>query len=168
MLTVPGERSYKETLITQKKNVVIFGDSIPKGINTQLLNKKMIKSKDVCKFFPGATSKHFVHYIKPLQENEFDTSILHMGVNDILKLGSNIATVSKDIINIANHCKNFGVKQIIFSGLTLTAQLKASFIYHFNKSIKELCQKHGYSFIDNSNVSSENLWQEINQVKVFY
>ena len=45
-----------------------------------------------------------------MQENEFDTSILHMTVNDVLKLGSNIDTVSKDIINIANHCKNFGVK----------------------------------------------------------
>ena len=158
LLTVPGERSYKETLITQKKNVIIFGDSIPKGINTRLLNEKLIKSKAACKFFPGATSKDFVHYIKPtLQENEFYTSILRMGVNDALKLGSNIDTVSKDIINIANHCKNFGVKQTIISGLTLTTRLKASFIYQLNKLIKELCQKHGYSFIDNSNVSSENL-----------
>ena len=82
LLTVPGERSYKETLITQKKNVIIFGDSIPKGINTRLLNKKLIKSKAVCKFFSGVTSKDFVRYVKPtLQENEFDTSILHMGVN---------------------------------------------------------------------------------------
>ena len=83
-----------------------------------------------------------------------------MGVNDILKLGSNIDTVSKDIINIANHCKNFGVKQIIISGLTLTTRLKASFICQLNKSVKELFQKHGYSFIDDSNVSSENLWQD--------
>ena len=159
LLTVPGERSYKETLITQK-NVIIFGDSIPKGINTRLLNIKFKKSKAVCKFFPGATSKDFGHYIKPtLQESVFDTSILHMGVNDVLILGSNIDTVSKDIINIANHCKNFGVKQIIIPGLTFTTWLKASFIYQLNKSIKELCQKHGYSFIDNSNVSSENFWQ---------
>ena len=99
---LPGERSCKDALITQKKNVVTFGDSIPKGINTWLLNKKLIKSKVVCKFFSGATSKDFVHYIKPtLQENEFDTSILYMGVNDVLKLGSNIDTMSKDIINIA-------------------------------------------------------------------
>ena len=99
--------------------------------------------------------------MKPtLQENEFDTSILHMGGDDILKLGSNIDTVSKDILSIANHCKNFGVKQIIISGLTLTTRLKASFIYQLNKSIKRLRQKHGYSFIDNSNVSSENLWQD--------
>ena len=89
LLTVPGERSYKDTLIMQKKNVVIFGDSIPRGINMRLLKKKLIKSKVVSKFFPGATSKDFVHYIKPtLQENEFDTSILHMGVNDVLKLGN--------------------------------------------------------------------------------
>ena len=46
-----------------------------------------------------------------------------MGVNDILKLGSNIDTVSKDIINIANHCKNFGVNQIISFGLTFTTRL---------------------------------------------
>ena len=57
----------------------------------QLLNKKLIKYKVSCKFFPDATSKDFVHFIKPtLQENEFHTSILHLDVNDILKLGSNI------------------------------------------------------------------------------
>ena len=59
LLTVPGERSYKDTLITQKKNIVIFGDSIPRGINTRLLNKKLLKSKVVSKFFPGAISERF-------------------------------------------------------------------------------------------------------------
>ena len=53
-----------------------------------------------------------------------------MGANDVLKLGSNTLqyTVSKDIINNANHCKIFDVKQIISSGLTLTTRLNASFI----------------------------------------
>ena len=61
------------------------GDSIPEGINTRRLNKKMINSKVACKLFPSGTSKDFLHYIKPtLQENEFDTSILHMGVSDHL------------------------------------------------------------------------------------
>ena len=92
-----------------------------------------------------------------MQETEFDTSILHIGVNDVLKLGSSIETVSRDIINIANHCKNFGVKQIIISGLTLTTRLNPSFIYYLNNSIKVLYQKHGHKSIDNSNASSENL-----------
>ena len=161
MLTIPGKRSYKDTLITHKKNVVIFRDSIPKGINTRLLNKKLINPKVVCKLFPGATSKDFVHYItSTLYENEFDTSILHMSVNDVLKLGSNTDTVSKDIINIANHCKNFDVKQIIISGVTLTVWLSASFIYQLNNSMRVLCQTHGYSFTDKNNVSSEILWQD--------
>ena len=106
----------------------------------RLLKKKLIKSKVVSKFFPGATSKDFVHYIKPtLQENEFDTSVLHIGVNDVLKLGSNIDTVSRDIINIANYCKNYGVKQIFISGLTITMLLNASSIYQLNNSIQVLC-----------------------------
>ena len=79
-----------------------------------------------------------------------------MGVTDVLKLGSNIDAVSKDIINIANHCKNFGVRLIIISTLTLTTRLNANFIYQLNNSIKVFCQKN--RFIDNSNVSSENLW----------
>ena len=82
----------------------------------------MIRSKSVCKFFPGATSKDFVHHVKlTLQENEADIAILRMGVNDILNLGSNIDPVSKDIMSIANQYKNFGVKQII-SGLTFTTR----------------------------------------------
>ena len=83
----------------------------------------MIKSKVVWRFFPGATSRDVLHYIKPtLQENEFDTSILNMGVNGVLKLGSSTNTVSKDIINIANHCKNIDVKQVIISDLTFTTR----------------------------------------------
>ena len=161
LLTVPVERSYKDTLITQKKNVVIFGDGIPKRINTQLLNKKFIKSKILCKSFPGTTPKDFAHYLKlTLQGNEFDTSILHMDINDILKLDSNIDTVSQNIIKVAKYCKKFGVKQIISSGLTLTTRLNANFIYQLNNSIKVLCQKHGYRFIYNSNLLSESLWQD--------
>ena len=70
-----------------------------------------------------------------------------MGVDDILNLGCNIDTVSKDIIDIANFSKNVGAKQ-------------TSFFYQVSNSNKFLCQNHGYRFIDNSNVSSEKLWQE--------
>ena len=71
--------------------------------------------------------------MKPtLKENEFDTSILDMGANDVLKLGSNVDTVSKDIIITENHCNNFGVKLIIIFGSTLATRLNVSFIHHLN------------------------------------
>ena len=52
------------------------------------------------------------------------------------------------------------MKQIFISGLTLFVRLNASFMHYLNNPVKVLCQKHGYSFIDNSNVSSENFWQD--------
>ena len=55
---------------------------------------------------------------------------------------------------------HFVVKQIIISGLTLFARSNTSFMRHFNNPVTVLCQKHGYSFVDNSNISSENFWQE--------
>ena len=148
LLTVSSESPHKDTLIKQKKNVVIFGNSITKRITTWLSNKNVMKSKVVCRLFPGATSKEFVHFTEPtLQENVFGTPILHMGENDVLKLGSNIDTVSKDIINIENYCKNVAETQIIISGLTLTTQLSTSFIYQLNNSIKVLHQKHSCSLM---------------------
>ena len=70
-----------------------------------LLNKKLIKSNVACKFFPAPTSKDVIYNIKTtFQENEFDTSILHMGVN-VLKLGSNIDIVLEDVERYYKCCK---------------------------------------------------------------
>ena len=112
----------------------------------------MIKSKVVWKNFPGATSKEFVHYIKPtLQENEFDSSVSHMGIIDVLKLGSTIVTVSR----YHKYC------QILEKCWCETNHyFRFDTYYAVNNSIKILCEKHGDSFIDNSNVSSENLLQD--------
>ena len=44
-------------------NIVIFGDSIPKGINIRNLNTQLSTVNCKCRFFGGATSKHFHHYI---------------------------------------------------------------------------------------------------------
>ena len=52
------------------------------------------------------------------------------------------------------------MKQSFISGLTFTAQLNVSFTHQLNNLIKVLCQKHSYSFIDNSSVPSQNLWPD--------
>ena len=52
------------------------------------------KIDEITKFYLVQNLKDFVHYIKPtLQEKEFETSILHMGVINVLKLSSNIDNV---------------------------------------------------------------------------
>ena len=43
-------------------NIVIYGDSIPKGINIRNLNTLLSTANCKCRFFGGATSKHFHRY----------------------------------------------------------------------------------------------------------
>lgn len=69
-----------------------------------MLNTNLIRLKAISKCFSGAISDDFIHYIKPISqnpENRSETDILRMGINDFLKLGSNIDVVTNDITNIA-------------------------------------------------------------------
>ena len=69
-----------------------------------MLNTNLIRLKAISKCFSGAISDDFIHYIKPIPqnpENRSETDILRMGINDFLKLGSNIDVVTNDITNIA-------------------------------------------------------------------
>ena len=104
-----------EPLTYEKRNVIIFGDSITKGINTRLLNTNLMKSKAINKCFPGASSIDFIHYIKPTlqnSQNPFESAILHMGVSDLLKRDSNIDAVTNNM-KIASECKTYGIKKHI-------------------------------------------------------
>ena len=147
------------TVSNEKRNIVIFGDSIPKGI----LGQKLFNAKVFYRFFPGATSRDFFHYIKPtLQDPEtnFDIAVLHMGVNDILNLGSTGETVLNSILHIANLCINYGVKEVSISSVTCTTLLNSYHINDVNNTLRNKCQTSGYHFIDNNNITTEKLWKE--------
>ena len=149
-------------LTSEKRNVIIFGDSIPKGINTRLLNTNLIKSKAISKCFPGVSSNDFIHYIKPTlqySQNPFESAILHMGVNNLLKRDSNINAVTNNIMKIASECKAYGIKNIFISGLTINNRLHSDLINIMNNALNLDFIKYGYHFIENSNILPYNLWQ---------
>ena len=52
------------TVSNEKRNIVIFGDSISKSINRKILGQKLFNAKVFYRFFPGATFRGFFHYIK--------------------------------------------------------------------------------------------------------
>ena len=111
---------------SEKRNVINFGASIPKVINTSLLNTNLIKSKAISKYFPGASSNDFIHYMKPTLQNSlnpFESAILYMGVNDLLKQDSKIDVVTKEIRKIVSEYKTYGIKNIFISGLTINNRL---------------------------------------------
>ena len=70
------------TISNKKWNIASFGNSIPKGINRKIFGQKLFNAKVSYRFFHGATSTDFFHYIKPtLQDSKtnFDIAVLHMG-----------------------------------------------------------------------------------------
>ena len=140
-----------------------MGDCIPKGINRKILGQKLFNAKAFYRFFPGATSRDFFHYVKPaLQDPQtnFDIAILHMDINGILILGSTGETVSNSILHIPNQCKNYGVKEVSISSVTCTTLLNSDLINDVNNALQNKCQTSGYQFIDNNNITTEKLWKD--------
>ena len=142
---------------------LIFGDSIPKGTNRKILGQKLFNAKVLYRFFPDATCRDFFHYIKPTLQDlqtDFDTAVLHVGINDILNLGSTADTVSKSILHIANQCKSYGVKEVSILAVTCTVLLNSDLINDVNKALRNKFQKYRYNFIDDNDITMEKLWKD--------
>ena len=88
-------------------------------------------------------------------EKPFETTILHMGVNELLKRDSNIDDVTNDVMKIANECTTYRIKNIFVSGLTINNRLHSDFINAMNNALKLDCIKYGYNFIENRNILPE-------------
>ena len=118
----------------------------------------MFNAKVFYRYFLGPSSRDFFHYIKPtLQDPQtvFDIAILHVGINDILNLGS--TAVSKSILHIANQYKNYGVKEVSILSVTCTTLLSSDLINDVNNALRNKCQTSGHHFIDNNNMTTEKL-----------
>ena len=127
-----------------------MGDSIPKGIERKKIGQKLFNAEVSYRFFPGATSQDFIHYIKPTFQGpqaDFDIGVLHIGISNILNLVSTAETVSNSILHRANQCKYYGVKKDSISSITCATLLNCDLI-------------NGYHFIDNNNIITEKLWKD--------
>ena len=83
-----------------------------------------------------------------------------MGISGLLTWGSNIELVTNKIMNADNECKNYGIKNIFVSGLTVNNRLPLDFIYTVNNVLQLDCVKYDYNSIKNSNIPPNNLWQD--------
>ena len=144
-------------------NIVIFGDSIPKGINIRNLTTRLSTANCKCHFFGGATSKHFYHYIQPtLNEKNVktDIAVLHMGTNDILNAEGDKDLIAESVIDIAKECVRLDVKDVFVSSVTANTRRSSTFISAVNNILQDKCATHQFHFIDNSNTKKEHLWKD--------
>ena len=77
--------AYESKFSKRKKQIVIFGDSITRGIRLHQFNYWLHKGHAQLKSFPGGTSKELLYYVEPtLKSKKFDAALLHVGVDDVL------------------------------------------------------------------------------------
>ena len=75
--TVPGNKSYADVAMSRKtkngftKKVIVFGDSIIRGIRVREFNQQVKNGYAKFKSFPGCNSKEMLHYIEPTLETGF-------------------------------------------------------------------------------------------------
>ena len=87
---VPGEFSYSSTVKSTRINsskqnrIIIFGDSISRGIRVREFNNETKNGYAKFKTFPGPDSREILHYVNPtLGSGNYDSTVLHFGVNDL-------------------------------------------------------------------------------------
>ena len=124
--TAPGNKSYADVAMSRKtknsitKKVIVFGDSIIRGVRVREFNQQVKNGYAKFRSFPGCNSKEMLHYIEPTLETGFyDGAILHMGVNDLLNNKSQSSTddLVSNLVKIVNKCKSLGVMDLFFSGI---------------------------------------------------
>ena len=123
---VPGERPYSEATnprVHNSSNTIAFSDSIASFIRNirSNFNNQLKESRARFKYFPGASSTDLLLYIEPtLGEGQFDTAIIHVGINDLLHNTAGTEVLLQNILNIAARCKMHGINKIFASSVLNT------------------------------------------------
>ena len=153
---IPGQRTYVETASFGKK-VLIIGDSHVRRLNRHRLNQSFDHAKSILKAFSGAKIQDLEHYIVPhLSEEKPDIAVIHIGSNNVTynSLDKNVTDVAMSIIQIAQKCVNYGVKDIVISSVFIKDSLKLSaFIRRLNDELRILCTEHNFHFVSNDNIN---------------
>ena len=103
------------------KNVVIFSDSMVKGLKMKQFNSHIHDVTVYVKAFPGAKADQLNHQAKTsLEEYKYDATIIHAGKNDILRSkGENeVNDIPRiKVMNIADTCRNYNIAKIFLSSI---------------------------------------------------
>ena len=105
------------------RRILMFSESISKGIRIHEFNRYITNTTARLKSLPGATSKEVTHYVVPkLQEESFNSALIRIGINDILKDQRNLQfePLTWNILEISWRCKEYGIEEIIISSLVVT------------------------------------------------
>ena len=164
---VPERQTYGETIRTRSNNIVIFGDSITNfsRYHKNIFNQKIEDSKARFKYFLGTLSWDILHYVNPtLEGSEFDIAIIPIGINDLLNCKGDIDQINNILWNIEHivyKCRQYSVKNVFLSGLTIINRLPEQLIKEFKMSIWNICNwTPDCNYIDNANITPNKVCRD--------
>lgn len=161
--TVPGHASYSE-VVQRERFVTVFSDSIAKGIRRHEFNKYLHRHSAKFYAFPGIAASRLGYHMKPyLEEEPPDVALIHVGANNITSSNQEQTTyeIAHEIMQLGDLCKRNGVNKVLISGITTRRSISLRRrAVEVNSILKESCEERGFTFIDNGNISSSDLWDD--------
>ena len=121
----------------------------------------MGKAKLQC--FPGATSNQLLHYLDVnLHDNNTESVILHVGVNDVLQdcTETNINSFINNVQEMAKKCRSYNVKNVFISGIVYTERVNVKTLENIYDKMVSLCSKLNLRYIDNRNINANHLLKD--------
>ena len=83
--------------------------------------------------------------------------MIHIGTNSLSKDSTSI--ILENILNIVQTCKNYGVNNVLVSGVTYRHQFKDE-VREINTFLNARQFIGDYTFIDNDNINEGDLWND--------
>ena len=116
------------------------------------------------KSFPESKANQLNHHTIPiLEEHQYDTAAIHVGINYLLKGMPNNVTVDSirnDILETALRCRNHNIGEVFISSVAYSSKVSNELIQQLNNLLHKRCIEYGYSFINNGAVSKIDLWTD--------
>ena len=112
---IPGKDKYSETVKAKSEptNILIFTDSILKGIRMYDFNKLIKNRKAKMLNFPGASTRQLLHYMDiHLERIKVDTVAIYVGVKDLLNY-SNQSRIDSLMNNIICMVENYATIMVL-------------------------------------------------------
>ena len=163
---VPGPRNYSDVTRNGEETLVI-SNSITKGIRVWELNEHFAGEGAISfRRFPGGKAHHIKRYLPiHLEEVAPKSVIIQSGGNDLPASRGLPPTPLNDIVTTikesAEICKQYGVKSVFIGGVPIRKKRYVQDRCHeLNAQLEAMCVQHGYIFIDNSNITTEHLYQD--------
>ena len=105
------------------------------------------------------------HYIIPsLLKEKPDTVVIHVGSDNIthrIFQDFNADKFADETIDIGKMCRQYGVKDVIFSSIFVKNSVKlGKMIKQVNRAVTKKCEENGFHFVSNRNILQKNMCKD--------